>query len=470
MSQEIVLNGLEYTIPDPGDDSWGENLTDYFVAIPLGVLQKSGGSFILTADVNFGTNFGLASKYFKSISSNIAALGILRLSNTDAIAWRNAGNSADLLLSVDTNNLLNFNGTPIQPAGNYISSLTGDVTASGPGAAAATVVSVGGSSAANVNSATVLVLTAQSGNKFLASPANGSSGVPTFRAVVAADITGQIAIANGGTGQATKQAGFDALSPTTSKGDLIVNNGTHNVAEAVGSDGQVLVADSSQTNGIKWGTNTIVLKAPVITRLISGSGTFITATPTPLYSIVKIQAGGGGGSASGTSPGTPAAGNNSTFGTSFLIAGGGSAAGGTGAGVGGTNTINAGGTTIFDVGGGGGMSGAAATISSVELSGGAGGNSFFGGGGASPALGPGNAGIAGALNTGGGGSGAGVTGAVNGTGGGGAGGYIEVMITSISSTYAYSVGGTAAGGTAGGSGSAGGAGAAGIIIVEEYYQ
>lgn len=40
--------------------------------------------------------------------------------------------------------------------------------------------------------------------------------------VPASEITGQVAVANGGTGQATSAAGFDALAPTTARGDLIV--------------------------------------------------------------------------------------------------------------------------------------------------------------------------------------------------------------------------------------------------------
>jgi hypothetical protein len=41
----------------------------------------------------------------------------------------------------------------LQPSGNYITALTGDVTAAGPGSAGATVNSVGGSSAANIHTA-----------------------------------------------------------------------------------------------------------------------------------------------------------------------------------------------------------------------------------------------------------------------------------------------------------------------------
>lgn len=102
-------------------------------------------------------------------------------------------------------------------------------------------------------------------NNFLAAP-NGSDGVPTFRAIVAADIptlnqnttgtasnvTGTVAIANGGTGQTTQTAAFDALSPLTTKGDLIVHNGTNDIRLPVGTNDFVLTADSTQASGVKW--------------------------------------------------------------------------------------------------------------------------------------------------------------------------------------------------------------------------
>jgi len=45
---------------------------------------------------------------------------------------------------------------------------------------------------------------------------------------------------------------LDALAPTTTKGDLIVHNGTNNVRVAIGADGDVLTADSTQASGVKW--------------------------------------------------------------------------------------------------------------------------------------------------------------------------------------------------------------------------
>jgi len=68
----------------------------------------------------------------------------------------------------------------------------------------------------------------------------------------AANVTGTVAVANGGTGQTSASAAFNALAPTVGKGDIIVRNSTTNTSVSVGTDGQVLVADASQSTGVKW--------------------------------------------------------------------------------------------------------------------------------------------------------------------------------------------------------------------------
>lgn len=101
-------------------------------------------------------------------------------------------------------------------------------------------------------------------NYVLAAP-NGASGVPTFRAIVAADIptlnqnttgtaanvTGVVAIANGGTGQITANAAFNALAPsqTSQSGKYLTTDGT-NTSWATVNAGASLSNDTSTTSNL----------------------------------------------------------------------------------------------------------------------------------------------------------------------------------------------------------------------------
>lgn len=61
-----------------------------------------------------------------------------------------------------------------------------------------------------------------------------------------------LAISRGGTGQATATAAMGALSPLTTKGDLLTYHTAANQRLGVGTNGQVLTADSAETAGVKW--------------------------------------------------------------------------------------------------------------------------------------------------------------------------------------------------------------------------
>lgn len=86
--------------------------------------------------------------------------------------------------------------------------------------------------------------------------------------LAATKITGTVAISQGGTGQGDKTSAFDALAPSTTKGDMIAYTGTDNVRLPVGTDGQILVADSTEVAGVKWST-------------VSGAGTVTSVGITP---------------------------------------------------------------------------------------------------------------------------------------------------------------------------------------------
>lgn len=113
MSVPVVVNNENFTIPENFDTGYGNQVTNWIVTISASTLQLSGGDFTITADINFGPNFGLLAKYFETINANPAQSGQIRLANGDTIDWRNIDNTNDLPLGVDVENNLIFNGDEI---------------------------------------------------------------------------------------------------------------------------------------------------------------------------------------------------------------------------------------------------------------------------------------------------------------------------------------------------------------------
>lgn len=114
MSVPLTINGVTFSYPQQFDLNWGPTLTNWSTAVTNGMLQKAGGSFTLTSEVDFGGSFGLKALSYKSRETNIADTGILRLGNdSTGIVWRNFLNNGNLALTVNASNQLTFNGTPI---------------------------------------------------------------------------------------------------------------------------------------------------------------------------------------------------------------------------------------------------------------------------------------------------------------------------------------------------------------------
>ena len=67
-------------------------------------------------------------------------------------------------------------------------------------------------------------------------------------------VTGTLPIGNGGTGQTTASAAFNALSPVTTTGDLIIGNGTNSATRlAIGANGYVLTSNGTTAT---WAAST----------------------------------------------------------------------------------------------------------------------------------------------------------------------------------------------------------------------
>jgi len=95
----------------------------------------------------------------------------------------------------------------------------------------------------------------------------GSTGLtPSSATSGAVTVAGTLAVANGGTGQTSASAAFNALSPITTTGDLIIGNGTNSATRlGIGSNGYVLTsngttatwASPASVSGITIGTTTV---------------------------------------------------------------------------------------------------------------------------------------------------------------------------------------------------------------------
>lgn len=238
MAQSIVFNNATYIIPDVGESSWGQNLTNYFVAIPSGCYQLSGGTSPLTADLSFGTNFGLFAKYVTSTTSTPATAGVVRLANTDAVEWRNFANGANLALSVDTSNNLLWNG---------------DIIAT---AAASPVLSITGT-------ANQVIASAATGNVTLSLPQSiGTGNSPTFDHLTLAKTTLQLILGT------TNTTSITATAPASSR--------VYTIPDAGGAANVMLDAGAYTVTGTWTG---VTLVAPALGTPASGVLTNCTGLP-----------------------------------------------------------------------------------------------------------------------------------------------------------------------------------------------
>lgn len=194
--------------------------------------------------------------------------------------------------------------------------LSGDATLSNTGALTlATVNSNTGSFGSSTSIPNFTVngkgLITAAGSNVVIAPAGTLTGTTLAANVVTSSLTTvgtigtgvwqgtAVAIGFGGTGQATKTAAFDALSPLTTKGDLIGFNSTNNVRVAASTDGTFVKYDSSAAAGLSSGTPASVqayrsvttTDAPSATTdaiLVCSGASFTMTLPTAVGNTGKI--------------------------------------------------------------------------------------------------------------------------------------------------------------------------------------
>lgn len=77
------------------------------------------------------------------------------------------------------------------------------------------------------------------------------------------------------------------------KGALLVGNNTRPIVRTVGTDGQVLTANSAQADGVEWATPVTAFTS-IVQQVFSANGTY-TPTSGMMYCIIEAVGGGGGG-------------------------------------------------------------------------------------------------------------------------------------------------------------------------------
>ena len=87
-------------------------------------------------------------------------------------------------------------------------------------------------------------------------------------------LTTNLAIGDGGTGQGTATAAFDALAPTTTRGDIITRGAANNGRLAVGTSGQLLRSDGTDP---AWASAATAVGTSIPTLVTAGGLQLLTS-------------------------------------------------------------------------------------------------------------------------------------------------------------------------------------------------
>ncbi len=262
------------------------------------------------------SNFSVSTSYTAGTGLTLAA-GVFSITNTGVSAATYGSATQSPVIAVNAQGqITSASNTTITPA---ITSVTGLGTGVATFLATPTSANLAAAVTDETGSGALVFATSPT----LVTPALGTpaSGVMTnvTGLPLTTGVTGTLPIGNGGTGQITASAAFNALSPITTAGDLIIGNGTNSATRlGIGTNGYFLTSNgttaswgalpanvssfSGGTTGLTPATATTGAVTLAGTLNIANGGTGITAFGTGVQTALGQAVTGSGGIALATSP------------------------------------------------------------------------------------------------------------------------------------------------------------------------